>query len=124
MITRFWIVFAFGALVATAIAVGYFVRTKSNVEEKKEYVGFLSTFFSAYFFLFLIVSIFISDPGTIKALFLLFLAPLMLLYHRLYRFKWVEKNRYLNYALIGISVVSWGIIGGAFIIGMFFIDGM
>ncbi|MDR3267989.1 MAG: hypothetical protein LBT83_02840 [Tannerella sp.] len=105
-------------MIPILFTIGYIV----SVKEKNEYVLFFSTFFSWYFLLFVIwkfVGEFTHHPVSIDLLFRIGLMPALLVWHLVYPFRKIKRNRRLTIffastivALIGFFVLIW--VGVAF----------
>jgi hypothetical protein len=119
--------YAWDWLALIVIAVAYFLCPKRFLEEKKEYIKFFLLFFSAYFFLFLIIRnlpLGGFNRNGIHWLFWIFLTPIMFVAHWLYPFRKTKRSKHLSFFLFFLAFFIVGIQVAAFVLHTLFGNNM
>lgn len=95
---------AFDFLLFIFMDVAYRLCPPKIIEKKQEYVLFSLDFLSLYFTIFIFITNIVKEHSFTHLLFWTLLFPVLFLFHLIYRFKTVKKNRHLSFFLFFLTV--------------------
>ncbi|MDR1455265.1 MAG: hypothetical protein LBJ01_06410 [Tannerella sp.] len=96
--------FAFDFLMIPLLTVAYYAAPERFIGEKYDYVKFILTFLSIFFLVFIVITNIANNRAVTHMFAGITFVPALFIYHLLFPFKTVKRNRHLTFFLFFLTL--------------------